>query len=90
MFALQDSEDEKIAIRATENFADRQDPKVNKVDRSDESVIRFESDTLSKALAVFVQSLGLEPQALAGISQEAAVKLLEEKVDDNIPEPRKG
>ena len=89
MFALQDSEDEKIAIRATENFADRQDPKVNKIDRSGEGVIRFESDVLSKALAVFVQSLGLNPETVANMPQEDVVKLLEAKVDDNIPEPRR-
>jgi len=89
MHALQDSEDEKIAIRATENFADRQSPKINKIDRTNESVIHLESNTLGKAIGAFMDSLGLDPKTVEGMEQKDVVKLLEENVDNNLPEPRR-
>jgi len=89
MYALQDSEDEKIAIRATENFADRQSPKINKIDRRDESVIYMETNMLGKAVGAFMESLGRSPKELEGMKEDDVIDLLEENVDKNIPEPRK-
>jgi len=86
---IQNSDDEKVRQRAIENFMDRQSPKVNKIDRRDESVIRFETNTLGKAIGAFVESLGMDPAMVKNMSEDEVIDLLEENVDGNLPEPRR-